>query len=77
MEHILTGCTAGAAIKIWTLAEESWPHELPQWPDINLGVILGCGTLIGPPPEEITRRPGEPPQVPMGSVTLPLNVCLT
>jgi len=66
MEHILIGCTAGAAIKIWTLAEELWPYELPQWPDINLGVMIGCRTLIGPPPEEIARRPGEPPQVPMG-----------
>ena len=45
MDHILTTCNAGHATRIWELARKLWPYGDPQWPDINLGTILGSGCL--------------------------------
>ena len=45
MEHILTTCQEPARGIIWNLAENLWPHEDKPWPVINLGTILGCGSL--------------------------------
>ena len=51
MDHILIACRAGPVCTIWNLAKESWPQENPQWPEITLGTILGCGSItsINPP----------------------------
>jgi hypothetical protein len=48
MEHILIGCTAEPVNTIWPLARAKWPHSPELWPDINLGTILGCGSLTIP-----------------------------
>ena len=45
MEHILTTCTIGPVNEIWTLARNTWPHDPELWPQINIGIILGCGSL--------------------------------
>lgn len=46
MRHILLSCRAGQASSIWKLAKNLWPHNHIQWPELNLGTILGCGSLI-------------------------------
>src|SRR6266852_2255738 len=49
MEHILVHCQAAPRRIIWNLAEELWPHTRHPWPEISLGIILGCGTITLPP----------------------------
>jgi hypothetical protein len=48
MDHILTSCAAEPVDTVWSLARETWPYPLEQWPEINLGIILGCGSLTIP-----------------------------
>ena len=58
MDHILTTCRAGHTARIWELAKEMWPHGDTQWPNINLGSILGCGCLSTiPTPNQETNTP--------------------
>ena len=52
MEHILTECTAGPVNTIWRLTRDVWPHEEELWPNINMGIILRCGTLSTPEEEQ-------------------------
>lgn len=47
MSHILTQCRSSPTRIIWDLARTTWPHEDIPWPDIDLGTILGCGSLRG------------------------------
>jgi hypothetical protein len=64
MEHILTTCQEPARQVIWQLARRYWPHKDPQWPDINIGIIQGCGIDLTsrnddrPPDVENHQRPG-------------------
>ena len=65
MEHILITCQEPARQVIWQLARRYWPHEDPQWPDINIGIIQGCGVDLTsrdddnrPPDAENHRRTG-------------------
>jgi ribonuclease HI len=58
MEHIPVHCQAAPRRIIWTLAEELWPHTQTLWPEIGLGIILGCGTTTLPP-EENQESPNE------------------
>lgn len=44
MEHILIDCDAPGCKEIWTLAQKLWLMKNHQWPEISLGLILGCGT---------------------------------
>jgi hypothetical protein len=48
MDHILTSCAAEPVNVVWSLARETWPYPPEQWPEINLGIILGCGSLSTP-----------------------------
>jgi ribonuclease HI len=48
MEHILVNCREGTTAQIWNLAREAWPHPPPLWPNISIGMILGCGSLSPP-----------------------------
>jgi len=54
MEHILINCEATARTLIWQLAKDLWPHTHIPWPEINLGIILGSGSITLPnaPQEE-------------------------
>ncbi|KAI0262848.1 hypothetical protein BGY98DRAFT_928822 [Russula aff. rugulosa BPL654] len=60
MEHILVHCRATPRRLIWSLAEDLWPHPQIPWPDINLGIVLGCGTITLPveEPQEDRNREG-------------------
>jgi hypothetical protein len=48
MEHILIHCSSTPVNLIWSLAKNLWPHAPQEWPTINLGTILGCGSLSLP-----------------------------
>ena len=52
MNHILVTCTTEPVNIIWTLARDTWPHAPELWPDISLGLILGCGNLSFPEEDE-------------------------
>jgi ribonuclease HI len=47
IEHILVRCTTTPPNMIWDLAKNTWPHA-PHWPEISIGIILGCGTISPP-----------------------------
>ncbi|KAH8978485.1 hypothetical protein EDB92DRAFT_1821511 [Lactarius akahatsu] len=51
MEHILTDCPTESVRLIWDLARETWPHSQDDWPQVDFGTILGCGSLAITPPE--------------------------
>ena len=55
MEHILIHCQESAVRIIWDQAKELWPHTEIPWPEISLGIILGCGaiTLANAPNDNI------------------------
>ena len=55
MEHILVECHESAVNIIWMLAQGLWPYDLPPWPAISLGTILGCRSL-SPPQEPIQNN---------------------
>ena len=66
MEHILLHCPAGPADTIWQLAENLWPHTPHLWPPLNLGILLGCGSIHTPlnPLPHAPQIPNDPPQRP-------------
>ena len=45
MEHILTRCREPPVRIIWSLTELAWPSKFLEWPQISLGLILGCGCI--------------------------------
>ena len=45
LEHILTKCEANTGTKIWSAAQDIWPHKERLWPPITIGTILGIGLL--------------------------------
>ena len=45
MEHLLTKCNHPTMKTIWTLTSKLWPFETNPWPNPNLGMILGCGSI--------------------------------
>lgn len=45
MEHILLTCRENPVGIAWDLAKKLWPHEDLPWPELSLGIILGCGCL--------------------------------
>ena len=56
MEHILTSCQAPAREMIWNLAKHLWPYPDSPWPEITMGIILGCGSLSTYPPDPPPRE---------------------
>jgi hypothetical protein len=48
MEHILIECNTPPPRIIWNLAREIWLKDTYKWLDINLGFILGCGSITSP-----------------------------
>jgi hypothetical protein len=55
MEHILTECREHAVEKIWQMARKTWPHKNLPWPNISMGLILGC-RCITTTREELQRE---------------------
>ena len=48
LEHILIDCDNVAITTIWTLARQTWPSSFGPWLDIQIGLILGCGSIALP-----------------------------
>ncbi|KAG2132751.1 ribonuclease H-like domain-containing protein [Suillus clintonianus] len=48
MSHMLTECNSSIRKLIWRLAEQIWPTNIIPWPDISIGIILGCGAISIP-----------------------------
>jgi hypothetical protein len=48
MEHILIHCREPAVRTIWQSARRLWPHENTPWPQISIGLLLGCGSITIP-----------------------------
>ena len=55
LEHILLECDHPSSKLIWTLTERLWPTNTAPWPNLSLGLLLGCGNISIPTPE------GQPP----------------
>lgn len=45
LEHILLDCDHTSTKTIWSLTKRHWPHDNPPWPDLCLGILLGCGNI--------------------------------
>ncbi|KAJ7078803.1 hypothetical protein C8R44DRAFT_654405, partial [Mycena epipterygia] len=43
LEHILLKCDSPGQAIIWRAAEVLWLEKEPEWPEVTLGTILGCG----------------------------------
>ena len=56
MEHILTSCNESVVRIIWNMAKDLWPHTAHPWPEISLGMILGCGSTSIPPARNSDTR---------------------
>ena len=54
MDHILFRCREPAVGRIWHLAKKAWPYREIPWPQISLGIVLGCGAITPQAPP----RPG-------------------
>jgi ribonuclease HI len=53
MEHALVHCNATPIREIWSLTENLWPYAPDLWPEISLGLILGCGSTSPPEPDPL------------------------
>ncbi|KAF8180956.1 hypothetical protein K438DRAFT_1602199 [Mycena galopus ATCC 62051] len=45
LEHILLKCESPGRDIIWKAAEKLWRTKEPEWPELSLGGILGCGLV--------------------------------
>ena len=61
MEHILVRCNESAVRIIWDLAKQTWPHHNIPWPEISIGIILGCGATTIPADRIINDATQRPP----------------
>ncbi|KAJ7733235.1 hypothetical protein DFH07DRAFT_871011 [Mycena maculata] len=43
LEHILVKCECPGQETIWKATKNLWLEKEAQWPEVNLGTILGCG----------------------------------
>ncbi|KAG1846174.1 hypothetical protein C8R48DRAFT_664350 [Suillus tomentosus] len=57
MEHILTQCSGPTRQIIWKLAKKLWPSTHRQWPEPNIGIILGCGLISIPNTQQAGNAP--------------------
>jgi ribonuclease HI len=56
MRHILVECNIGRRKILWDLAEATWGQDEFKWPDIGMGIIMGCGLLQPPAREEVDKN---------------------
>jgi len=45
LEHILLECDHPSTKLIWTLTKRLWPADTTPWPELSLGLLLGCGNI--------------------------------
>jgi hypothetical protein len=63
MEHILIHCLEAPVNTIWQMARNFWPHSPNLWPHLDIGTLLGCGSIHLPPePTQHENQPELPPQ---------------
>ncbi|KIJ46208.1 hypothetical protein M422DRAFT_165400, partial [Sphaerobolus stellatus SS14] len=43
LDHILIDCKVPGQEVIWKLTKALWEKTGKQWPDLSLGIVLGCG----------------------------------
>ena len=48
LDHILVDCDNDAVATVWSVARQTWPSSFGPWPDVQLGLILGCGSIALP-----------------------------
>ena len=62
MEHILLHCHRSPSETIWQLARNLWPYAPNLWPQLDLGILLGCGSIHLPrEPHQRENHPEVPP----------------
>ena len=55
LDHILFDCeNAAISTVIWSPAKQTWPNSFGLWPDIQLGLVLGCGNIALPDQDDET-----------------------
>ena len=52
LEHILLECDHLSTKLIWTLTCHLWPETTSPSPDLSLGLLLGCGNIVFPAPDD-------------------------
>ncbi|KAF8833061.1 hypothetical protein BDN67DRAFT_917680, partial [Paxillus ammoniavirescens] len=57
LEHILLECPSRERKAVWELTKNLWPTDYGDWPTVNIGTILGCGSLNLPPTTQ--QQPGK------------------
>jgi len=64
MEHILLHCQRSPTSTIWRLARDLWPYGANLWPQLDLGTLLGCGSIHLPqePVQRNDQLANPPPQ---------------
>ena len=45
MNHIILNCGEAAVNIVWEQTKTFWPHDEAQWPELNIGTIMGCACL--------------------------------
>ena len=63
LEHILFDCENPTAYNIWQLARWTWPTSFGLWPEVSLGLVLGCGSIALPQPENDRKKNNNPSQL--------------
>lgn len=53
LEHILLECDNASTKKIWTLTKRLWTPTNAPWPDLSLRLLLGCGSITLPIPDDL------------------------
>ncbi|KAH7904524.1 ribonuclease H-like domain-containing protein, partial [Hygrophoropsis aurantiaca] len=48
MEHILLDCPSNGQMEIWNQAKLTWSGKNEDWPNVTIGLIMGCGALHKP-----------------------------
>ena len=58
LEHILLECRNPTTALVWSLTSQFWPSSTGQWPELTLGMLLGCRSVTLPPLEGRPRNKG-------------------
>jgi ribonuclease HI len=45
MSHIMITCREALVTVVWELARKLWLHDRIRWPNLSIGIILGCACI--------------------------------
>ena len=48
LDHILINCDNDAVTTVWSVVRQTWTSSFGPWPNIQLGLIIGCGSTALP-----------------------------